>query len=288
MQESVDILHHCPVCRGEMVFYFNGEILGKYTISYYCCNNCGLIRTEKPFWLDEAYSTAIADLDVGLVNRNIRLSKVLRWIICNWFDSKSTFLDYAGGYGFFVRLMRNYGIDFHRYDKYCPNIFAKHFECAHLDRSDRYELVTAFEVFEHLFEPVEEITSVFDVTDSILFSTEFLPKGIENIGDWRYFSPETGQHLTFYTLKSLKILAERLSVNYYYDNSGNGEALHLFTKKNLSEFSFYPKVEKRSFLNRLWVFLKGSPVNSKKIAVHYPKSLEEEDYAYIKSLIVKK
>lgn len=288
MQDTVDMLHLCPVCRGEMVFYFNGQILGKYTISYYCCSNCGLIQTEKPFWLNEAYSEAIADLDVGLVNRNIRLSKVMRWIICNWFDSTGTFLDYAGGYGFFVRLMRNYGLDFHRYDKYCPNIFAKHFECARLDKSHRYELVTAFEVFEHLFNPVEEIAGVFDVTDSILFSTEFIPEGIKNIGDWRYFSPETGQHLTFYTFNSLKILAERMSVNYYYDNSGNGEALHLFTRKNLSGFSFYPKIENTSFLNRLWDFCKGSSSKSRKIAVKYPKSLEEEDFRYIKSLIVKK
>jgi hypothetical protein len=50
-----------------------------------------------------------------------------------------------GGYGMFVRLMRDGGFDFHREDPLCDNLFAQGF-----DRQDdgTFELVTAFEVFE--------------------------------------------------------------------------------------------------------------------------------------------
>ncbi len=49
----------------------------------------------------------------------------------------------------FVRLMRDNGFDFYRSDRQCENLFAKGFE-ASLDVSPSYELLTAFEVFEHL------------------------------------------------------------------------------------------------------------------------------------------
>ncbi|MDM9385348.1 hypothetical protein QUB80_32355 [Chlorogloeopsis sp. ULAP01] len=40
-------------------------------MTYYFCEESGLLKTEKPYWLDEAYQEAIADTDTGLVRRNI-------------------------------------------------------------------------------------------------------------------------------------------------------------------------------------------------------------------------
>ncbi len=38
------------------------------------------------------------------------------------------FLDYAGGYGVFTRLMRDIGFDFYWHDPYTQNLFANGFE----------------------------------------------------------------------------------------------------------------------------------------------------------------
>ena len=45
-----------------------------------------------------------------------------------FFKSNGSIVDYGGGYGLLVRLMRNSGFDFYRYDPYCANFFAKGFE----------------------------------------------------------------------------------------------------------------------------------------------------------------
>ena len=70
-----------------------------------------------------------------------------------FFDPKAKFLDYGGGYGMLVRLMRNYGFDFYYFDKYCQNLFANGFDLKD-SACSRFELLTAFELFEHFSEPV--------------------------------------------------------------------------------------------------------------------------------------
>jgi hypothetical protein len=51
------------------------------------------------------------------MQRNINLSKMVATILLLFFDFRRKFLDYAGGYGVFVRLMRDIGFDFYWYDK---------------------------------------------------------------------------------------------------------------------------------------------------------------------------
>ena len=58
---------NCKVCQHEAKLFDENVILEKYKISYYQCPVCGTIFTEKPYWLEESYSEAIAQTDVGLV-----------------------------------------------------------------------------------------------------------------------------------------------------------------------------------------------------------------------------
>jgi len=50
----------------------------------------------------------------------------------------------------------------------------------------RYELVSAFEVFEHLVNPLEEIERMLRLSDSILFSTLLVPTPAPGLADWWY------------------------------------------------------------------------------------------------------
>ncbi|HEY9607066.1 MAG TPA: methyltransferase domain-containing protein, partial [Allocoleopsis sp.] len=207
--------------------------MSKYRINYFQCSNCGFIQTEEPYWLEEAYSEAIATSDVGLVSRNILLSKLSSKVILNSFNHDAKFLDYGGGYGLFVRLMRDAGFDFYWEDKFCKNIFSRGFESEkQLDQS--YELVTAFEVFEHFVNPIKEITNILNYAKSILFSTELLPDSNPKPDQWWYYALDEGQHISIYTKKSLVIIAEKFNLNLYSD----GIALHLLTEKNLSKLPF--------------------------------------------------
>jgi hypothetical protein len=94
--------------------------------------------------------------------------------------------------------------------------------------------VTAFEVFEHLNHPLEELTSMLRFSKNILFSTELLPAQAPPLGQWPYYCLEHGQHVSFYTSTSLSALARRLNVRLY----SNGRSLHLFTEKKIPSIGF--------------------------------------------------
>ncbi len=139
----------CNICRAEANKAFTGKILRKHDVTYFRCPQCDFIQTEAPYWLDEAYSSAISDLDLGPVNRAVRGAWVVEGIILAGFDPNASFIDWGGGYGVFTRLMRDNGYDYYWRDPHCQNLFAKQFIA---DEVTRYELLTAFEVFEHLVE----------------------------------------------------------------------------------------------------------------------------------------
>lgn len=85
----------------------------------------------------------------------------------------------------FVRLMRDAGFDFLHYDPLCENIFAQGFEAELTGRSG-YTLVTAFEVFEHLVSPLDDIANMLKFGRSIFFSTELHPVPPLSLEQWSY------------------------------------------------------------------------------------------------------
>ena len=258
----------CKICDTESSVLFCSLLLKKYNVKYLKCSHCGFMQTEKPFWLDEAYSSAISSFDIGLISRNIYLAEKTELIINSFFNADNNYLDYGGGYGMFVRMMRDKGFNFYRYDTYCENLFAKNFDVADNKKTTGYELVTSFEVFEHLEEPVNEIQKMLKYSKSILFSTELLPTyPIKTAEDWWYFLPETGQHIAFYTSASLKIIADKFNLNIYsFDNS-----LHLLTPLQISGFKL------KLLQNRIYKYLIKSRNNR--------KSLLQDDFKFLRSVI---
>ncbi|MBJ6727029.1 class I SAM-dependent methyltransferase [Geomesophilobacter sediminis] len=223
----------CPLCQSPLSPFAKALVLKKYQVNYYRCDGCGFVQTEPPYWLPEAYSEAINRNDIGLVGRNLRLAKATRAIISSFFDGNGKFVDYGGGYGLFVRLMRDAGFDFYRHDKYCANLFAPDFE-ADPTSGQQYELLCAFEVFEHLADPLEEIDRMLSHSDNILFTTEILPPGPPQPDQWWYYIPDYGQHISFYTMDALSKIAQRFGLHLCSD----GRSLHLFSRRRISPLLF--------------------------------------------------
>jgi hypothetical protein len=223
----------CKICSSKTSLFGSAVLLNKHRIQYFRCNSCGFLQTEEPYWFQESYSEVIARTDVGLVSRNLMFSQVTQTLISVFFDSNGKFLDYGGGYGLLVRLMRDQGFDFYWHDKWCDNLFARAFEASNAG-TETFELLTAFEVFEHLSHPLGELTEMLRFSKNVLFSTELLPVHAPPLGKWPYYCLEHGQHVSFYTVSSLSALAKRLDVDLY----SNGSSLHLFTKKKISPFFF--------------------------------------------------
>jgi glycosyltransferase involved in cell wall biosynthesis len=216
----------CNVCSAPSHPFGQAKILNKYDVDYFQCSQCRFVQTEAPYWLDEAYTEAITGSDIGLVTRNLRLAAATKLMISVYFNPDAPCLDYGGGYGLFVRLMRDTGFDFFWYDKFCRNLLAEGF-AGTLDR--QYEIVTAFELVEHLVDPQAEIAAMLQVSDSLLFSTELLPDSNPTPDQWWYYAPHEGQHIAIHTYESLQHLARQLGLNLY----SNHRSLHLLTRRTL-------------------------------------------------------
>ena len=263
---------NCKLCDSESVFRFKRTLLGSHEVSYYQCQRCDFLQTETPHWLEEAYSNAIAKLDVGLVHRNLTYAPLVSDMIARYFDADGSFLDYGGGYGLFVRIMRDRGLDFRLFDQYCENLFARGFELAECGPYDQFELMTTFEVFEHLVRPLDEIEKMLSFTDSILFSTE-LSDG-KQLDDWWYLTPESGQHISFYSKKSLKHIAEHFKLNLY----SNDADFHLLTKKLLPDDLFEVKqtyVQKKILRFARWLQRVANDSSPQKRASLLPSDFEQ-------------
>jgi hypothetical protein len=202
----------CPVCGSQQRPYFKQLILGKHEVAYFFCDACGLLRTEQPHWLADAYSDAIAVTDTGLVARNLaaaaRTAALFGWL----FGGKGRYIDLAGGYGLLTRLMRDIGFDYYWADRYAQNLLARGFE-AETGTAQAYRGATAFEVLEHLEQPVEFIADAFSSTrcDALFFSTELYP-GAQPPPSWWYYSLSTGQHIAFFHRRTLQKIADVLGL----------------------------------------------------------------------------
>jgi len=253
-------MKNCPVCQATLTFAFKAKILRTHDISYFKCPNCELLKTEKPFWLNDAYKDAIIDADTGLVQRNILIAKKLSGLIYFLLDKNALYLDVAGGYGMLTRLMRDYGYNFYWSDPYCTNVLSRGFEVdAMLTRN--FNALTCFEVLEHIENPIEFFQNlILDYKcENIIFSTELYDGKVPD-KLWWYYVFEEGQHISFYTKKTLNIISKKLGLNFY---SKNG--IHFFSKSKINKFKFILATGKLSSLISFFIRKK---MNSLTISDH--------------------
>jgi hypothetical protein len=188
------------------------------------------LGTEEPYWLEEAYKSPITDDDVGILRRNLVIRDLLSKFINDNFDKSAEILDFAGGYGILTRLMRDEGYNFYHTDKYCPNLFAKEFDILQQSQkrqNKKFDLITAIEVVEHLPNIYTVFDELFKLGDNIIFTTKLQPSNnIEDLENWYYLIPNTGQHISFHTQESLNVIAKHYKAKIY----SKGGFLHFITK----------------------------------------------------------
>lgn len=195
----------CRLCGSEARFLFCQRVLYKHDVRYFRCSNCDLIQSERPWWLAAAYSSAISSFDTGAIARNLRcadLTYVVAWLA--GISPQSRCVDIGGGHGVFVRMMRDRGLNFALCDKYAQNLFARGFEA---DPNDRYDLVTCFEVFEHFADVSGELEQLFVPRHDFVLISTILHRGHRE--GWWYYGPDTGQHIAFYSRRTMRFIAGR-------------------------------------------------------------------------------
>jgi hypothetical protein len=223
---------NCRICNKQTNRIFNYLVLNKYQVDYYFCEACKFILTEDPYWLDESYKNPIASIDTGIIKRNLLFTKRASALLYFLFDKNKQFLDYGGGYGIFVRMMRDVGFDFYWEDKFTKNIISKGFDLS--NNLENIELLSSFECFEHFLNPIEEISNLVKKSDNILFSTQLFQHQPPKPDGWWYYNFEAGQHISLYSKHSLEVIADKFNLNLSTDSKG----FHLFSKKKINNTIF--------------------------------------------------
>lgn len=203
----------CPVCDQQLKRLDDYLVLGKYPTTLRQCASCEWAGFIEPDWLPEAYTSAIAATDTGAAKRSLAISESLSCLLIDHSLHLSKCLDYGGGAGLLVRIMRDKGFDFLWEDRYCPNIFAQGFE---VGGGCGVDVITLFEVLEHLQYPLQTLAGLAKehAPKLVVFST-VLYQAPRPSTDWWYLSPDTGQHISFFTEKTLRHIASCLSASYF-------------------------------------------------------------------------
>jgi Methyltransferase domain len=228
-QKPVPAPLRCNLCNAACECRGSYRILGRHRADFWQCLECGYGFLNEPFWLPEAYASAITSVDIGPLNRCIETSRIVKVLIDLYHRKDGLGLDYGAGYGLFTRRMRDLGYLFLWHDTYCANLFAKGFE-GQLTNGQRYEVITAFEVLEHLVAPKAELDRIISSCESFIFSTTLLPDPLPQFDQWWYYAPEHGQHVSFYSRSSLETLARKHGK--HFATGGNG--IHVITSKKIN------------------------------------------------------
>lgn len=204
---------NCPLCHTPLSPAFHHQVLGHLDVAYFQCPTCGFLQTEPPTWLEEAYATSYTAQDSGIVSRCLQNRIKAEVIFSSLFGNKGTFVDIGGGIGLFTRMMRDIGFDFRTSDKYAEPILARGFEAG---ESLPATALTAFEVLEHTENPLEflrENLQCHGDCRTILLSTSTF-EGTPPPETWPYYGFEHGQHISFFTRKTMGVLAKELGLVY--------------------------------------------------------------------------
>jgi hypothetical protein len=187
-------------------------------------------------WLEQAYAAPIATTDTGIVSRSLNFHRSISTFLA-FTNIQGRILDWGSGSGLFVRLLRDDGHDCYGLEPYTSPILA----AGHTFRHEHaaiakgpYRLIVATEVVEHLLNPKLFFEKALSISDTLIFSTELVDR-TKNGSQWWYYSFETGQHINFYTEKSLSCLANINGCSY---DRTRDKALHIITRDS-SDLRFF-------------------------------------------------
>jgi hypothetical protein len=194
----------CRLCQGVARYRFHLSILSKYSVAYFECTQCLSLQSEKPYWLDESYSPQSQFPDIRALVRILQTREDIYFLSAALgVTAGDRVLDWGGGNGLLVRMMRDLGIDAYRYDLYVSNNYALGYE---FDQAIHYSMVIAIQVWEHFDDAAEEVRKIFDLQpDVVVISTgTYAGQG----PDWEYLNAY-GRHIFLFSLEARKWIAER-------------------------------------------------------------------------------
>jgi hypothetical protein len=222
----------CSICGHlDHKLVFTSKILDRYSSDLIECRVCGFRHFSNPFrWLDEAYSSPIANSDTGIVARSLELNRILSAFLSLNCRSGQV-LDWGSGSGLLVRLLRDTGHECYGFEPFTQPVLAERYTFRDENRVlalSNLRVIMAIEVVEHLQNPKDFFGKALSLADTLIFSTELIENSKGN-NEWWYYSQDTGQHISFFSKETLSRIA---SINYRHYASMRNNSLHIMAKRS--------------------------------------------------------
>jgi hypothetical protein len=199
-------------------------------VYYNRCRACGFIFTDqfdgfgRKEWSEWVYNDEYGSVDPDYLENRPRANARLveRFLIGR--KHTTVGLDFGGGSGLTAELLTRRGWCFDCYDPFGETRLVP-------SRLETYNVATAFEVFEHLPDPVAALESILEKMTRgaliILIGTGVSDGKVDPGArlSWWYAAPRNG-HISLFSKKSLALLARRFAL----DHTSASNGLHLLTR----------------------------------------------------------
>ena len=223
----------CPVCGGSCVALdevdFNKsceEARGTHllpsgiAVQYLLCEQCGFaFAPQFAAWSLEDFASRIyndgyAAVDPDYLDARPRANAQMLLELLELLAARGPeirHLDYGGGSGLLSALLRGQGWNSASYDPFVDRDLRP-------ETLGRFDLVTCFEVFEHVPDVHQLMASLSSLAaeDGIVLFSTMLSDGNIRAGerpDWWYAAPRNG-HISLFSRKSLAILCARAGFSF--------------------------------------------------------------------------
>ena len=241
LYDVCDFNKSCEEARGKIL-----PLCG-IPIYYYKCSHCDFIFTGdfdaasddefKQYIYNDAYIDVDPDYESVRPQSNAKMigDAFARQL------SELTILDYGGGNGTLAKLLSQAGAK--QADCYDP------FHGTHSARpQQKYQLITAFEVAEHVPDPLATFRDMAALLcedeGALLFSTLVQPNNIDDMkARWWYIGPRNG-HISIHSFKSLSLCLANVGLSLTSHNQGIHMAyrkIPSFAKHLLRSSNQYPQ-----------------------------------------------
>ncbi len=235
--------YSCPVCNSHSeildVVDFNKcceEIRGKFLeksgvpVYYAMCSSCDFVfAPEFSNWTDDEflskiYNDGYIEIDPDYIEARPNYNYDLLLKLFGNSSGEIRHLDYGGGNGKLSEKLSAANWNSTSYDPF-PN------GSGNLSEIGTFNLITAFEVFEHVPNPsslMKNLEALIEDEGIIFFSTLINDNNIKKNErlSWWYASPRNG-HVSLYSHESLKKLGEHFGFNF----ASMGIVVHIYYKK---------------------------------------------------------
>ncbi|BEP28427.1 class I SAM-dependent methyltransferase [Helicovermis profundi] len=205
-------MNNCKICGKETEIYYDKQ----FDTEYFHCTNCEFIQMDLEKKITFAQEREVYNLHENSLEDEGYVSMFNNFLdkgVLDFIDSGKA-LDFGSGPTPVLSeiIKREYDFSVDCYDL--------HYQPKKIYEGKTYDLVLSTEVLEHIENPIEVFTLIYDrlrINGIFSFMTIFHYNDKEKFLNWWYRRDKT--HISFYSIKTLQFIAEKIGFEIIYTDN---------------------------------------------------------------------